>query len=162
MPREVHYQTVVDAAWTDVVAILSDHVSEVLREAPEQGPDHAGGLTTRLSARLGEASISRQVYVEVETAVQPASDTLGIPLRWHAEPRSALFPRMAGELVAVAVDEPPVHRTLLSFHGRSEGPQRVTGVVLEELIGDCLAEDAVQRFVEGVAERIEGIAAVRH
>jgi hypothetical protein len=86
-----------------------------------------------------------------EEPAAPLGPRTRLRLSWQAAKHVDLFPTMSATLDVYALGP---QETQLDFQGEYRPPLGVVGAVIDAVIGHRVAEAAVHRFVEEIAERL--------
>jgi hypothetical protein len=138
-------------------------VSEVLRldavgvfqRATASATARARAIVSTLRTSVGPVELGADVVVRVLSAEEdraaPQGPRTRLRLAWQAASHPELFPTMGATLDVYALGP---NETQVDFHGEYHPPLGVVGAVLDAVLGKRVAEAAVHRFVEEIAERL--------
>jgi hypothetical protein len=132
--------------------LLRERGLELIGPAAEAGAHHASALLA-LDAEIAGRHVERQVELELGKPDEAtgAFPILRLPIKWHAQEHSGLFPVMDGQLEAYPIDG---ERTQVSFQGSYQPPFGLVGEALDAMLLHRVAEESVQRFLRAVAQRL--------
>lgn len=153
MERPLHYYAYVEARFDLVTRMLAEDTLAVLQRATDDAREQANMLSRSLEVDVGGFQISRTVVIEVGE-FEPREVTRSVvPLRWHAEKGGLLFPSLSANLEVSSVTfEPPLSQ--ITVDGSYEPPLGLLGAGADRLVLHRLAEAAVHRFTNEVADQL--------
>ena len=140
-----------------------DRVSELLRldavgvfqRATASATARARALVSTLRANFGPLELGADVLVQVTSVEEQRDAPLGprtrLHLKWEGSLRPDLFPTMDAtfDVYALGAEE-----TQIDFHGTYLPPLGIVGAAIDAVVGHRIAQAAVHRFVEEIAERL--------
>jgi hypothetical protein len=140
-----------------------DRVSEVLkrdaigvfRRATASATARARSLVSTMRASVGPVELGADVDVQVSSVEEERDAPLGprtrLRLTWQATKHPELFPTMEATLDVYGLAPT---ETQVDFQGRYRPPLGVVGAAIDAVVGHRVAQAAVHRFVEEIAERL--------
>jgi hypothetical protein len=151
----LHVYEYVNRPYERVSSVLRLDAIGVFQRATASATARARALVSTMRATVGPVELGADVVVRV-TSVEEAPDAPRGPrtrlrLAWKASQHPELFPTMEATLDVYALGP---SETQLDFHGEYHPPFGVVGAVIDAIIGHRVAEAAVHRFVEEIAERL--------
>jgi hypothetical protein len=127
----------------------------VFQRATASATARARALVSTMRASVGPLELGVEVVVRV-TAVQeapraPYGPRTRLSLAWRAKERAELFPTMEAMLDVYPLGPT---ETQLELSGEYRPPLGIVGDVLDAVVGHRIADAAVHRFVQEIAERL--------
>jgi hypothetical protein len=151
--RQAQHYTYVNRPYERVAEALRLDAIGIFQRATASATTQARALVSTMRANIGSLEIGTEVVIEVkgveETRTRPMGPTTRLHLAWRASKHPDLFPTMDGTLAVFALSP---EQTQVAFTGTYCPPLGAVGAAFDALIGHRVAEAAVQRFVEEVAE----------
>lgn len=134
--------------------ILRRHVTSLLRAAAD-GADAAvapdGALLLDLPAHVLGADVHKQVRVQTGVAARRERRTV-IPLRWHADPASRVFPTFEGTVELEAQSRSTAHLTIAGAATLPLGP---LGGAADTVALGSVAQSTISYLTEHLATALE-------
>lgn len=160
MERNLYTYAYVRQPFDEIARLLAEVPATILQPATDRAAGEARTLQSELVVELGSFEVGRDITIEVGELKPLSMLAVALPLRWRATSREGLFPQMEAtlELQAMSLRAPLTQVTLI---GSYRPPLGVVGAAGDALLGKRVAEAAVHRFVEDVADRIETAMAHR-
>jgi hypothetical protein len=152
---EVHAYDYVTSPYDQVKETLKLDAIGVFQRASGTATARARSLVSTMRATIGPLEVGADVIVRVtwidEVDVEPFGPTTRLHLSWEASSNARLFPVMEATLSAFALSPT---ETQIELRGTYVPPLGAVGAAFDRLVGHRIAEAAVHRFVEDVAERL--------
>jgi hypothetical protein len=143
----------VNRPYERVAEVLRLDAIGVFQRATASATARARALVSTLRANVGPLELGADVVVRVlgleEDRDAPFGPRMRLRLEWLAAHHPELFPKMTANLDVYALG---ANETQLDFLGEYEPPLGLLGAVFDAVLGRRVAEGAVHRFVEDVAE----------
>lgn len=154
MERNLYTYAYVRQPFDEVARLLAEDPAAILQPATERAAAEARTLRSELIVDLGTFEVGRDITIEVGEFEPLSMLAVSLPLRWRAATHEGLFPQMEAtlELQAMSLRAP---LTQLTLFGSYRPPLGLLGAAGDALFGKRVAEAAVHRFVDDVADRIE-------
>jgi hypothetical protein len=153
--NEVHSYAYVNRPYERIAPVLKLDAIGVFQRATASAKVRANALLSTIRANVGPLELGADVVVRVtgveETREGPLGAATRLLLEWHATPRAELFPTMKATLSAYALTP---GETQIELRGAYVPPLGVVGAAFDKVVGHRIADAAVQRFVEEIAERL--------
>ena len=153
--QEVHVYQYVNRPYARVSEVLRLDAIGVFQRATASATARARALVSTMRANFGPVEIGADVVVRVTSVEEEHQTPLGprtrLLLAWEAPKHADLFPTMVATLDVYALAP---NETQVDFQGRYSPPLGALGAAFDAVIGHRIAQAAVHRFVEEIAERL--------
>jgi hypothetical protein len=157
----LHVYEYVNRPYANVSSLLKLDAIGVFQRATASATARAKALVSTMRATVGPVELGADVLVRIdgveESPDAPRGPRTRLRLSWKAKSHPEMFPTMEATLDAYALGP---NETQLDFQGEYRPPLGVVGAVLDAVAGHRIAEAAVHRFVEEIAERMRVDAGV--
>jgi hypothetical protein len=158
--HEVRASEYVDRPYERVSEILRLDAIGVFQRATASATARARALVSTMRTNLGPIELGAEVIVRITGVEEDRDAPLGprtrLRMTWQASHRAELFPKMQATLEACSLAP---NETQLDFEGTYDPPFGVLGAAIDAMIGHRIAQAAVHRFLEEIAERLRVDAA---
>lgn len=153
--QSLHVYEYVSRPYESVSEVLRLDAVGLFQRATASASVRARALVSTMRASIGPIELGVEVVVRV-TAVEvernaPRGARTRLRLTWKASRDTELFPTMNATLDVYALG---ASETQLDLSGEYRPPLGVAGAVFDAVLGHRVAEAAVHRFVEEIAERL--------
>jgi hypothetical protein len=152
---EVRAYAYVNHPYERVTEALKLDAIGVFQRATASATVRARALVSTLRTSVGPLELGADVEVRVTSVEEDRGGSLGprtrLRLAWQASRRPEVFPTMDATLDVYALGP---HETQVDFYGKYLPPLGIVGAAIDAAIGHRVAEAAVHRFVEEIAERL--------
>jgi hypothetical protein len=153
--QEVRVYEYVNRPYERVSEMLRLDAIGVFQRATASATARARALVSTMRASVGPVELGADVVVKVTSVEEERDAPLGprtrLRLSWQATKHAELFPTMDATLDVYALAP---NETQVDFHGRYVPPLGLFGAAVDAAIGHRIAQAAVHRFVEEIAERL--------
>jgi len=147
-PVFVKYYTHLEQSFCDLASAFTAQdlaLNEWATDAYRDGE----GLTAKIGVGRADA-FAKTVQLRLEDR-SASADQVVLSISWTATGRTALFPRMDGDLM---IEPLGPDLTQLSFQGSYEPPFGAPGLVLDQWVLHRVAEASVKNLVDRVADSL--------
>lgn len=153
MKRWLYHQEAIRGPFPQLDRTLRRRVRDLLAEVtdteqPEATPE--GDLLVQLPAQVLGRDLRKQVRLHTGVAEQRGSRTC-IPLRWRAEPASALFPAFDG---MIELEPLATNRSSLAIVGAAALPLGIVGGAVDAAALGSVADQTVRHIVARLARAL--------
>ena len=155
MATHVEHYRFIDRSWNALREVVSRDATRLLQRATDEAERHVDQLMRRLSSEVGGVEVGKDVVIDVGDPERVDDRHVRIPLRWEAASQSSLFPTMDATLELIGSSSFLPERTKVLLVGDYDPPLGAVGQAIDEAALHRVAEDAVARFVDEVADDIE-------
>lgn len=152
MRRHVYYYTHVQLPYEVAAARLVGDPASWL-PGPAEPEDGHWLVELHADGALPQPLSSHVAQVEVGP-VTPMAGALLRPLTWRSAVANRWVPALTGDLELAKLSDTTCQLSLLGSYGP---PLSVVGEVGDRLVGHRVAEAAVRRFVQQLADRLAGV-----
>jgi hypothetical protein len=153
--QEVRVYEYVNRPYERVSETLRLDAVGVFQRATASATARARALVSTMRATLGPVELGADVLVRVTSVEAEPDAPLGprtrLRLSWQATKHPELFPTMDATLDVYALGP---NETQVDFHGVYVPPLGLFGAAVDAAVGHRIAQAAVHRFVEEIAERL--------
>jgi CBS domain-containing protein len=153
MARWVYATEMIEAAVEAVERGLRAHLRELLQQAVDsepEGPAGDGSFAMTLPASPLGASLTKRIRVTTGVLRRSGSRAI-IPVTWHADSASALFPSFDGTIELEPLDR---HRTQLLITGSYRPPLGPIGQVTDTVLFQDVAQHTVEHLAAGLRQAL--------
>jgi CBS domain-containing protein len=158
MKRWLYTYRTLQAPAADVERTLLEHSTDLIQlavAAPDEPPGVDGSFVAELEGAVAWFDAGKRVRISTGVAHRPR-DRAVLPLDWHAEPLSEVFPKFSGALEVAALDEQYCQLTLSGSYNVPFGP---LGWGADRAVMRKVAQSTAEQLVSGIAREIRRMLA---
>jgi len=153
----VRFYQYVNHPYNKVSGALQSDPAAIFGRAARAAESRAWGVAAALRVQLGGLEVGTEIDVDIkeireEAGTATASPSTRLRLTWEAARSKGVFPTMRAEL---AVYPLTARETQLDFAGEYRPPLGPLGRAVDALVAHRLAEAAVHRFLDEIADSIK-------
>src|SRR5215472_16166522 len=162
-PRKLRCYEYVARPYERVRALLRERGAEVFQHATTSATARADALSSTLRVGVPGFEIGIDVRIHIrgfreEEWIAGLAPVTRVSLAWEAARATALFPATQAELSAWPLSG---EETELEIEGEYRPPLGALGNAIDAAVGHRIAEAAVHRFLQDIAEQIRRDLPVR-
>jgi CBS domain-containing protein len=153
MTRWVYATEMIEASVEATERVLCTHLRELLQQAADSEPDGPAGdgsFAMTLPASALGASLHKRIRATTGV-LRRAGSRIVIPLEWHADPATALFPSFDG---AIELEPLDARRTQLTMTGSYRPPLGPVGHVTDAVVLRDVAQRTVEQLASGLRHAV--------
>lgn len=145
----------VNRPYERVAPVLKIDAIGVFQRATASATARAHALMSTIRANVGPLEVGADVVVRIIAVEEDQEGRLGpatrLRLEWQATAHPELFPTMRATFSAYALSP---GETQIELSGSYVPPLGLVGAAFDKVVGHRIADAAVHRFVEEIAERL--------